>query len=100
MAYRRDYLSEEEFREWYNQSRSSSSDSSKSGRNRDESLYMDNAQKLRHRKMDLMADYYGPEDPGRNPVFIMDKDKEGNRIMIIQIDDRQTFRSIAEDLQE
>ena len=100
MAYRRNYLSEEKFREWYNQSRSSSSDSSKSGRNRDESLYTDNAQKLRHRKMDPMADYYGPEDPERNPVFIMDKDKEGNRIMIIQIDDRQTFRSIAENLQE
>ena len=50
--------------------------------------------------MDLMADYYEPEDPRRNPVFMMDKDKEGNRIMIIQIDDRQTFRSIAEGLQE
>ena len=61
---------------------------------------MDNAQELRHRKMNLMADYYGPEDPGRNPAFMTDKDKEGNRIMIIQINDRQTFCSIAKDLQE
>ena len=50
---------------------------------------MDNAQELRHRKMNLMADYYGPEDPGRNPAFMMDKDEEGNRIMIIQIDGEQ-----------
>ena len=50
---------------------------------------MDNAQELRHRKMNLMADYYGPEDPGQNPAFMMDKDEEGNRIMIIQIDGEQ-----------
>ena len=49
---------------------------------------MDNAQEVRHRKMDLMADYYGPEYPGQNPIFRMDK--EGNQIMIIQIDGEQT----------
>ena len=37
---------------------------------------MDNAQELRRRKMNLMAEYYGPEDPGRNPAFMMDKDKD------------------------
>ena len=47
---------------------------------------MDNAQEVRHRQMDLMADYYGPEYPGQNPIFRMDKDKGDNQIMIIQID--------------
>ena len=89
VTYWRDYLSKEKFRERYNQSRSSSKDPSTSGKNRGEPLYRDNAQELRHRKMDLMADYYGPEYPGQNPVFRMDKDKEGNRSMIIQIDGEQ-----------
>ena len=39
--------------------------------------------------MDLMADYFGPEYPGQNPVFRMAKDKEGNRSMIIQTDGEQ-----------
>ena len=86
VAYGRNYLSEEKLRERYNQSRSSSRDPSTSGRNRGESLYMDNAQEVRHRKMDLMADYYGPEYPGQNPIFRMDKDRGDNQIMIIQID--------------
>ena len=86
VAYGRNYLSEEKLRERYNQSRSSPRDPSTSGKNRGESLYRDNAQELRHRKMDLMADYYGPEYPGQNPVFRMDKDNEGNRSMIIQMD--------------
>ena len=60
---------------------------------------MDNAQELRHREMNLRADYCGPEDPGRNSAFMTNKDKDGDRIMIIQIN-RQTFCSIAEDLQE
>ena len=36
-----------------------------------------------------MADYYGPEDPGRNPAFMMDMDKDCNRIMILDIDGEQ-----------
>ena len=50
--------------------------------------------------MNLMADYCGPEDSGRNHVFMTDKDKEGNRIITIQINNRQTVCSIAKDLQE
>ena len=49
--------------------------------------------------MNLRADYCGPEDPGRNSTFMTDKDKDGDRIMIIQLN-RQTFGSIAKDLQE
>ena len=99
MTYGRNYLSKKEFTGWYNQHRSSSSDSSKPGRNRDESLHTDNAQELGHGEMNLRADYRGPEDPGRNSAFMTNKDKDGDRIMIIQIN-RQTFCSIAEDLQE
>ena len=99
MTYGRNYLSKKKFRGWYNQHRSSSSDSSKPGRNRDESLHTDNAQELGHGEMNLRADYCGPEDPGRNSAFMTNKDKDGDRIMIIQIN-RQTFCSIAKDLQE
>ena len=50
---------------------------------------MDNVQELRRKRMNLMADYYGPEDPGRNPALMMDEDKDGNRIMIIDIEGEQ-----------
>ena len=89
VAYWRNYLAKEKFREWYNRSKSSSRDPSTSDRNQGESLYLDNAQGLEKRKEDLLADYYGPEDPGRNPAFMVDEDEKGNRIMITQIDEEQ-----------
>ena len=50
---------------------------------------MDSAQELRRKKRDLRADFYGPDNTGRNPGFMMDKDKDGNRIMIIEVDGEQ-----------
>ena len=57
VTYSRHYLSKEKSREWYTRSRSSSRDSSKSGRNRDESFWMEYTHEVGHRKMNLLADY-------------------------------------------
>ena len=90
VTYSRQYLSKEKFREWYTRSRSSFRDSFQTGRNRDRSFWREYTQGLRPRKMNLLADYYGPEDPGRNPALTIDKNGEGNRIKIIQTNGEQT----------